>query len=57
MKDSQRKTKPTLESLLSGNQVITGRKLIERIKESEKQKTLLKDAIDFEERNRRKRPG
>lgn len=57
MKDSLRKTKPTLESLLSENQVITGRKLIERIKESEKQKALLKDAIDFEERNRRKRPG
>ena len=53
MKDSQKKAKPTLESLLSENQVITGRKLIERIKEAEKQKVLLQEAIKFEHRNRR----
>lgn len=53
MKDSQGKAKPTLESLLSENQVITGRKLIERIKEVEKQKALLQEAIEFEQRNRR----
>lgn len=53
MKDSQKKSKPTLESLLSENQVITGRKLIERIKETERQKVLLQEAIEFEERNRR----
>ena len=55
VKDSQKKAKPTLKSLLSENQVITGKELIERHKEAEKQKALLKDAIDFEERNRRKR--
>ena len=53
MKDFQRKTKPTLESLLSENQVVTGRKLIERHKEAEKQKVLLQEAIEFEQRNRR----
>lgn len=55
MNNSQKKSKPTLESLLSENQVITGKDLIERHKEAEKQKALLQDAIDFEERNRRKR--
>ena len=55
MKDSQRKAKPTLESLLSENQVITGKELIKRHKEAENQKSILRDAIDFEERNRRKR--
>lgn len=55
MKDSRKKAKPTLKSLLSENQVIKGKELIERHKEAEKQKALPKDAIDFEERNRRKR--
>ncbi len=53
MKDSQKKSKPTLESLLSENQVITGRKLIERQREVDKQKVLLQEAIEFELRNRR----
>lgn len=53
MRDSKKKVKSTLESLLSENQVITGGKLIERIKEAEKQKALLQEAIEFEQRNRR----
>ncbi len=53
MKDSQKKAKPTLESLLSENQVITGRRLIERQKEVDKQNVLLQEAIEFEQRNRR----
>lgn len=55
MMNDQKKPKPTLESLLKGHQVITGRELIERHKETERQKALLKEAIDFEVRNRRKR--
>ena len=55
MKDSPKKTKPTLESLLAEQQVITGKDLIERHKEAEKQKALLKEDIEFEQRNRRRK--
>jgi hypothetical protein len=51
--------KPTLESLLENQQIVTGKKLIERRKEVEqeaqRQKALIEEAIDFERRNRRKR--
>lgn len=53
MKDSQKKVKPTLESLLLESQVITGKDLIKRYKEEEKQKAVLQEAIEFELRNRR----
>ena len=53
MNDSLGKSKPTLESLLKDQQVISGKKLIERHKEAEKQKALLLEAIEFEQRNRR----
>ena len=57
MKDSPGKSKPTLESLLKDQQLITGKKLIERdrlAKEAaDKQKALLDEAIQFEQRNRR----
>lgn len=53
MKDSQKKAKPTLESLLLESQVITGKDLIKRYKEEERQKALLQEAIEFEQRNRR----
>ena len=55
MNDSRGKSKPTLESLLKDQQVITGKDLIERDKEAEKQRTLLQEAIEFEQRNRRKK--
>ena len=57
MNDSLGKSKPTLESLLKDQQVITGEKLIERDRlakqEAERQNAILKEAIDFEQRNRR----
>lgn len=53
MKDSHGKSKPTLESLLTEHKVITGKDLIKRHKEEERQKALLEEAIEFEQRNRR----
>ena len=53
MNDSRGKSKPTLESLLKDQQVITGKDLIKRDKETEKQKALLQEAIEFEQRHRR----
>lgn len=59
MQDSLGKSKPTLESLLNDQQVITGRKLIERnrlAKETaDRQKAILEEAIEFEQRNRRRK--
>ena len=59
MKDSPGKSKPTLESLLNDQQLITGKKLIERNRlakqEADRQKALLEEAIEFEKRNRRNR--
>ena len=49
------KAKPTLDSLLKDQQVITGKDLIKQAKDAEKQKALLQEAIEFEQRNRRKR--
>jgi len=55
--DSPGKSKPTLESLLNDQQLITGKKLIERDRlakqEADRQKALLEEAIAFEQRNRR----
>jgi hypothetical protein len=57
VKDFPEKSKPTLESLLKGQQVITGKKLIERNRlakeEADRQKAILQEAIEFEQRNRR----
>ena len=53
MNDSLGKSKPTLESLLKDQQVLTGKDLIKRHKEEEHQKALLEEAIEFEQRNRR----
>lgn len=55
MNDSHGKSKPTLDSLLKDQQVIAGKDLIKRAKETEKQKVLLEEAIEFEQRNRRTR--
>ena len=53
MNDFLGKNKPTLESLLKDQQVLTGKDLIKRHKEEERQKALLQEAIEFEQRNRR----
>ena len=53
MKDSHGKNKPTLESLLDDQQVISGKDLIKRRNEEEKQKVILQEAIEFEHRNRK----
>jgi hypothetical protein len=51
--DSHGKNKPTLDSLLKEQQIISGKDLIERYKEEERQRALLQEAIEFEQRNRR----
>lgn len=53
MNDSPGKNKLTLESLLKDQQVLTGKDLIKQHKEEERQKALLEEAIEFEQRNRR----
>lgn len=53
MNDFRGKSKPTLDSLLKDQKVITGKDLIKQAKETEKQKALLQEAIEFEQRNRR----
>ena len=55
MNDSRGKSKPTLDSLLKDQQVISGKDLIQRHKEQERQKALLQEAIEFEQRNRRQK--
>ena len=59
MNDSPGKSKSTLESLLNDQKVITGKKLIERDRlakqEADRQKAVLEEAIEFEQRNRRVR--
>jgi len=53
MKDSVKKIKPTIEALLVEGSVVTGKQLVERHKEIERQKVLLQEAIDFEKRHRK----
>ena len=55
MKDSLRKPKPTLKSLLKDKSVITGKEAIERFRELESQKRQFEESIEFEQRNRRQR--
>ena len=57
MKDSLRKPKATLESLLAKNQVITGKDLIKRKEDEVKNLALFQEAQEFEERHRRPRAG
>jgi hypothetical protein len=53
MKDSLKKPKPTLESLLAKNQVITGKDLIQRKEDKAKEMALFIEALEFEERHRK----
>ena len=59
MKDPPGKGKSTLESLLNDRQVITGKHLIKQQKEAAleaaRQKAVLEEAIEFEQRNCRSR--
>jgi hypothetical protein len=55
MKDSLKKPKPTLESLLKESQVITGKDLIKRQEDRVKELTLFQEALGFEERYRKRR--
>ena len=45
--------KPTLESLLAQNQVITGKDLIKRAEDRKKEQVLFQEALEFEERHRK----
>jgi hypothetical protein len=53
MKDSLKKPKPTLESLLKESQVITGKGLIKRKEDEVKNLALFQEAQEFEERYRK----
>ena len=53
MSDSQKKTKPTLESLLLEGQIVSGKDVIEQNKLKDKELKLFQEALEFEERNRK----
>jgi hypothetical protein len=53
MKDSLKKPKPTLESLMKESQVITGKDLIKRKQDKEREMVLFEEASDFEKRHRK----
>jgi len=53
MSDSQKKTKPTLESLLLEGQIVSGKDVIEQNKLKEREFELFQEALEFEERNRK----
>jgi len=53
MKDSSKNPKPTLESLLKESQVITGKDLIKKKQEKDKELALFQEAIEFEARHRK----
>lgn len=53
MSDSPKKAKPTLETLLKENQVISGRDLMEQKKLKDRELALFQQAIEFEKRNRK----
>lgn len=55
MSDSQKKTKPTLESLLLERQIVSGKDVIEQNKLKERELELFQEALEFEERNRKSR--
>jgi hypothetical protein len=53
MKDSLKKPKPTLESLLNESQVITGKDLMKRKEDKKKELALFQEALEFEQRHRK----
>ena len=50
-----KRIKPTLESLVKDNQVVTGKTLLQRVKDKKRQEALYQEAVEFELRNRRVR--
>jgi uncharacterized membrane protein YgaE (UPF0421/DUF939 family) len=57
MKDSLKRPKPTLESLLKENQVVTGKDLMKRKEDKEREMALFQEALEFEERHRKPKPS
>jgi len=55
VKDFPKKIKPTLESLLADNQVITGKEVIAKLKQKEIQAEEFAKAAEFEGRNQRQK--
>lgn len=55
MKDSLKKPKQTLETLLAENQVITGKDLIRLKEKKAKEAALFNEALEFEKRHRKTR--
>jgi uncharacterized membrane protein YgaE (UPF0421/DUF939 family) len=53
MNSSNKKLKPTLESLLKESQVITGKDLIKRKEDKERELALFQEAQEFEQRHRK----
>lgn len=47
MKDSLKKPKPTLESLLKDRSVVTGREVIKRAEELDRQKREFDESVEF----------
>jgi hypothetical protein len=52
---SIKKPKPTLDSLLAESQVLTGKQVIQKIKEQEKRQKEFEKSVEDEMRNRRSR--
>ena len=53
MSERIKKTKPSLESLLSSSQVVTGKQVIEKEKPKAKQLEEFARAMEFEQQNNR----
>jgi hypothetical protein len=53
--DSPKKVKATLESLLKGSQVLTGKDLLQKTKTKELELEQFNKSVEFEERNRKRR--
>ena len=47
-------TKKTLTDLLNDKSVLTGREVVQRIKDKEKQRKQFEEAVEFERRNGRR---
>jgi hypothetical protein len=53
VKDSSKKTKPTLDSLLASSKLLTGKQIIERQKAKTKQLEEFAQAAEFEQRHKK----
>jgi hypothetical protein len=51
--DSQKKVKPSLESLLKDSQILTGKDLLNKAKAKELELEQFNKSVEFEERNRK----